>query len=236
MKLTQYLWIIPFVSFLAGYLVVQRMTNVDQVEAPALVGKQLQHAVAILSEKNLNLRFITQKEDPDLPEGTILSQTPAAGRTIKPHQAIHVVICKKPEKIAAPLLINKSITAIEKELSLLGVRNKSYSVASNKPVNSCIAQFPAPGTPLEENKIATYLSCGNKKQLLMPDLQGKPIDDVVEFLKRHSCKIEILHAGKKTNTQHSQNSIVCNQRPLAGSFVRMSYDKPLFVQLQAKNN
>jgi len=59
------------------------MTNVDQIQAPALVGKQLQNAVALLSQKNLNVRFITQKEDPDLPHGTILSQTPAAGRNVK---------------------------------------------------------------------------------------------------------------------------------------------------------
>ena len=235
MKLTYYLWILPFLSFLAGYLLLQRMTSVDQVQVPALVGKQLQNAVAALSEKNLNLRFITQKSDPDLPHGTILSQTPSAGKKIKPHQAIHVVISKKPEKLAAPMLINKSITAIEKELALQSIRNKTYSVSSKKPINSCIAQFPAPGTPLEENKVVTYLSCGNQKQLLMPNLQGKPISEATEFLNRYNVQVEIQKSSqKKYNSKSGANNIIINQRPLAGSFVTFEPDKPLFVQLQIK--
>ena len=235
MKLTHYLWILPFLSFFAGYLLLQRVTNVDQLEAPALVGKQLQSVVATLSEKNLNLRFITQKEDPDLPHGTILSQTPAAGRNVKPHQAIHVVISQKPEKFAAPLLINKSITAIQKELGLQNIRNKSYPVASNKPINSCIAQFPAPGTPLEDNKIVTYLSSGNQKQLLMPDLRGRSAPEVAAFLKKQNVEMEILHSkDPKKNHMHDQDRIIANQRPLAGAFMTLSPEKPLFVQLEVK--
>jgi len=226
MKLTYYLWTLPFFSFLTGYLLLQRITNVDQIQAPALVGKQLQSAIATLSEKNLNLRFIAQKEDPDLPHGTILSQTPLAGRNVKPHQAIHIVISKKPEKIVAPMLLNKSVAAIEKELSLAGVRNKFYPVASKKPTNSCIAQFPAPGTPLEENKLVTYLSAGHKKPLLMPSFQGKSLDVVKEFLSRYNVQIEVQKSGP--------GDTIANQRPLAGSFVNFDPRKPLFVQLQTR--
>jgi len=124
------------------------------------------------------------------------------------------------------MLINKSITAIEKELSLLGIRNKSYLVASNKPVNTCIAQFPAPGSPLDENKVVTYLSAGHKKPLLMPNFQGKTLPEARDFLSHYDVQIEVQQSGP--------NNQITNQRPLAGSLVELEPGKPLFVQLQIK--
>ncbi|GAG41516.1 unnamed protein product, partial [marine sediment metagenome] len=153
MKTQTYLWTVPFFCFIAGYLFLQWVSKVQYLEAPPLVGKQLQDAVAQLSGKNLNIRLIAQKEDPDLPGGTILSQSPAAGQKIKPHQAIHAVISKKPEKIIAPNLINKSKEVIDRELAALGLRSKIHFLPSNRPINSCITQHPAQGQPIEENKI-----------------------------------------------------------------------------------
>ncbi len=235
MEIKNYLWALPFFSFLAGYLIIQRFSSIDLLEAPALVGRQLQNAVVELSEKNLNIRLITQKEDPDLPEGTILSQTPISGQKIKPHQALHVVISKKPEKRAAPQLINKSIERIEKELDKVGIRNKSYRLPSNRPTGSCIAQLPTAGTLLQENKITTYISCENKKTVLMPNFKGKSVPEAMDFLQKHNVKTDIMHISN-TDKSHicDHNCIINDQRPLAGALVTLKDEKPLLVQLQAK--
>ncbi|MCK5632569.1 PASTA domain-containing protein [bacterium] len=235
MKIKNYLWALPFFSFFAGYLFVQRISSIEQLQAPSIVGKQLQNAVAELSAKNLNLRFITQKEDPDLPQGTILSQTPCAGQNIKPHQSLYVVISKKPEKIAAPLLTKKSRTTIEKELLALGVRNKSYFLPSNAPTDSCIAQLPAFGNLLQEKKVITYISSGNKKPVLIPNFKNKSITDILEFLQKYEIKAEITHtSAKKIDHICDQNCIITNQRPLAGSIVTISPQNPTLIQLQAQ--
>jgi len=235
MKVKDFFWTIPFFCFIAGYVLLRHLSHIDQLEAPAIVGTQLQYAVTELSSKNLNLRLIAQKEDSDLPHGTVLSQTPIAGQQVKPHQAIHVVLSKKPDKQTAPNVINKFDTVIQKELEHLGVRNKTYFLPSNKPHNSCIAQFPAPGSPLDENKIITYLSAGSNKSVLFPKLKGRPVPEVVEFLEKHGIKTEVLHSSRTPlGHQCDHTCTITDQRPLTGSIVHLNTQKPLLVQLQAK--
>jgi len=233
MKLQNYLWTLPFLSFLAGYLVLQQFSRVEKLEAPNIVGRQLQEAVAELSAHNLNIRFIAQKNDPDLPEGTILSQTPAAGQQIKPHQAIHVLISKSPHKIAAPLLVGKPEQVIKQQLSALGIRSTFHRLASNRPFNTCIAQLPTAGTQLEKDKVTVYLSAGSKKPILLPDLKGKTVPKVAEFLQRYNVQMELVHT-KPENQDHQcdQNCVITDQRPLAGSIVILSEEKPLVLHLQ----
>lgn len=237
MNIKNYLWAFPFLSFLAGYFLLQKISNVSKLNAPALVGKQLQEAVAVLSDNNLNLRLITQKDDADLPAGTILSQTPSAGQNIKPYQALHVVVSKKPQKKAAPALIYKSAQQIEKILKKDGIRNKSYYQPSNCPRNSCIAQQPATGKPLETNKIVTYISSGNSKPVLLPDFRGKTATEAVDFLKSHHCCNAQISHGSRGGKNHvcDQFCIITHQRPLAGSIINLDDKKPFSVHLQAKS-
>ena len=235
MNIKQYVWIAPFLSFLAGYLVLQRISHVNSFKTPALVGQSLQPAIATLSAHNLNVCLITQKEDPDLPQGTILSQTPQAGQVIKPHQSVYIVISKKPQKIAAPLLINKSHTIINKELDALGIRNKTYYLTSNRPCHSCIAQLPAAGIQLEENKIITYFSGGNDRPALIPNLKGKSVPDVIAFLQQYTNLPEIIHITKQ-HENHTCNAkcTVVDQRPLAGSIITLNPHKTPLIQLQVR--
>ena len=235
MNIKQYFWIAPFLSFLAGYLVLHRISHVNSFKTPALVGQSLQPAIATLSAHNLNVRLITQKEDPDLPQGTILSQTPRAGHVIKPHQAVYIVISKKPQRIAAPLLINKSHTAINKELDALGIRNKTYYLTSNRPCHSCIAQLPAAGIQLEDNKITTYLSWGNDRPVLIPNLKGKSAPDVIEFLQQYNISPEIIHITKQHETHMCDTKCtIVDQRPLAGSIITLNAHKAPLIQLQVR--
>lgn len=216
---------------------LQRMYSVDQLEAPSLVGKQLQDAVAELSAYNLNIRLIDQKEDPDLPQGTILSQTPAVGQKIKPHQAIHVVISKQQEKKLCPALVKKTAHEIHTELHSLKIRNKNYFMPSAQPINHCIAQFPSAGSVLDEPRIITYLSAGNNKPVLMPNLKGKTGAQATEFFRHHTetTKLDLIHSSPQLSDHICNDQcIIVDQRPLAGSIERLDANKPLLVQLQVR--
>jgi len=235
MKIQNYLWAFPFICFLLGYLMLKKISNLGELPAPSLVGKKLQDAVTILSEKNLNLRILAQKNDADLPQGTILSQTPAAKQLIKPHQALHIVLSKKPEKQIAPQLIGNYEKTIETLLQKNNIRYKKQYLPSNCPKNSCIAQHPATGKPLEDNKIILYLSSGNSKPVLLPDFSGKPVPEITTFLNQYeNIDVCITHSPKTSNHICDQTCIITQQRPLAGSLVTLNAEKPLLVQLQAK--
>jgi len=202
---------------------------------PAIVGKQLLKAISILSDHKLNIRFLAQKEDSDLPQGTILSQKPLPGRKIKANQAIYVVISKKPPKIPCPALLNKSLDTFLKDLENKHIRNNSYFLPSSYPKHNCFAQYPHPLTPLEGKHVITYISDGNKKPVILPDFRNKRITKVVEFLKKYEphIKTEIIHSpASKFGHICNENCVISDQRPLAGSIITLDEKKPIAVHLK----
>ena len=107
-QIRSFLWLTPFASFIFGYLLIALLHPQPIIKTPALIGKTLDQAILILSQANLNLRIVGQKEEAQLPEGTIISQTPAPGSSIKEHQALYVTIAKKPVPQAMPSLCRKN--------------------------------------------------------------------------------------------------------------------------------
>jgi len=208
------------------------MFQTRKISAPTIVGKKLLEAIAELSDHNLNVRIITQKEDPDLPQGTILSQTPKAGMSIKPNNSIYVVISKKPHKILCPMLINKKMNDIFQDLKEKNIRNKSYLLPSNCPISSCIAQFPSAGKMLKKNNVITYISFGNKKPVLVPNFKNKKLDDVLEFLNNYPIEAEVFNSARYIKKSTHDDFIVVNQKPLAGSIVNLDKNKPMLLQLK----
>jgi len=240
MRIKNYLWIAPFLSFLCGYLIFGKLFQPKEFCTPSIVGKKLLQAVSILSDHKLNIRFIAQKTDPDLPQGTILSQKPLAGRKIKPNQAVFVVISTKPPRLPCPDLINKSIDTVKKMLEKQNIRNKSYFLPSNHPQNNCIAQLPSCATPLEENNVITYLSAGNKKPVILPSFKHTNFSDIREFIQKWetTIKFDIINHPQANLEQLEDNTyIIIDQRPLAGSIVNLDNSKKkLKIHLKIAKN
>ena len=232
MSIKSYLWLIPFISFIAGYQLLYFFYGINEITTPTIVGKRLPQAFAILSQHNLNPRLLAQKEEPDLPEGTILSQTPAAGSAIKPNQSIFCVISKKPKKVTCPHLIGSKLPTIEQRLKEKNIRNKIYYLPSPYPTGNCITQLPSPNEPLQDNKLITYISAGNSKSVIFPYLKGKPAQNVQAFLEDRGIVVTLIHSQDKGRQHTCKNCIVLDQRPLAGSIIELSIENPLQVQLQ----
>ena len=241
MKLIHYLWPLPFISFSFGYLLLAYVCPADTIKTPSIVGITLQQALPILSSQNINIRLLVFKQETELPDGTILSQTPAANTPIKANQAVYLVLSQKPPQTLAPLLINKSADNIEKELKSKSIRHKTHLLQSNHPAKQCIGQYPTPGTPLDEKKIITYVSSGKHRPILLPNFRQKSISVVTEFLDTYSMKYTLSHQWLPqptlASTAHvcTQACIVSDQRPLAYSIIDHSQDRPIQVHLQVRH-
>lgn len=231
--LKKFLWTLPFLCFIAGYLFLTKLYPVKEIETPLVIGKTLQEACTILSGHNLNSRLIAIKEDPLLADGTIISQTPLAGQKIKPNQAVFIVASSLPHKNLAPQFVQKPLQEIEAEIISKNIRAKSYIMPSIALHNSCIAQWPEAGLPLENNKMIVYVAQSIKKPILVPYLKGKPVLEVVDFLKTNSIQVDVVHTNHDEQNQHQcDNCTILDQRPLAGSIIAHDAQKPLRIQLQ----
>jgi beta-lactam-binding protein with PASTA domain len=228
---SRHLWLLPFLSFIIGYLGISYFHTSKTLKAPALVGYNLEKAVTILCEHNLNIRIIDHKIDPDLTQGTFVSQTPVAGKSIKENQTIYVVIAQKPAAILMPNFYHKSSEQITAELEKLGLSAKIFPLPADNPDNLCIAQFPAAGAEVNKNAIIIYIA-GTPKPVIMPQCKGKPLDEVLEFFSLHGITSTILQSQQQSEIGDSGQPIILDQRPVAGSLVTWTAEKPLHVQLQ----
>lgn len=199
-----YLWVIPFLSFLLGYFTIQKIFQPKSFNTPAIVGKKLQEAIAILSKNQLYIKFVAEKEDSSLPHGTILSQKPVPGLQITPNQTVYVTISKKHDKSLCPDLMNKNISDINQTLKDKNLRNRCYYLPSNLPGNSCIAQYPAPESSIKDKSVITYISKGSKKPVIFPNFKNKNLSEVLEFLENHNIKTEILYTNKAGAAKYQQ--------------------------------
>src|SRR5436190_21567027 len=76
MNIKNYLWLLPFCSFILGYGIIQWFFNINSMPTPHLVGCYAHEILTLLSEKKLNLRVINQKEESNIPAVIIISQMP----------------------------------------------------------------------------------------------------------------------------------------------------------------
>jgi len=232
MKISSYLWAVPFISFLLGYYSVSFFYRIPVYATPALLGTSLQEAVAQLSDLHLNLRIIGRKQDNDLPTGTIISQMPQPKTKIKANQSIYCVISEKDAASSVPHLIKKTKDSLITELNAIGLRFMLFYVESMLPVDTCIAQWPQPGQLLQDNqKLIVYLSAGSNKPIIWPNFKTMAVNDVVEHLAMYGITPTITHRSASAE-QHacSDACIIVDQRPLPGSIVPLQQD--MTVQLQ----
>lgn len=231
----KFLWALPFVCFIAGYLFLTKLYPAKEFETPIVVGKTLQEACTILARQNLNSRLIALKEDPLLPDGTIISQTPQAGQKIKPNQAVFIVASTQPEKNSAPDYVQKPLSEFEPELAAQNIRAKIYSVPSTAQSGICIAQWPEADLPLENNKMILYVSQTINKPIIIPNVKNKPVLEVINFLKTNGIQTDVIHTHGDQEENHTcAECIILDQRPLAGSIIALDPQKPLRMQLQVK--
>lgn len=225
-----FFWVLPFLAFLAGYQLLRSLSHVEIVEVPPLVGLHMHDAIKILSSHQLNVRILAEKEDPDIQEGIIVSQTPLPLQRVKPHQSIFVVITRKPPQPKAPTLYGLSQDQAQLKTQEAGLTLKCSLLESTYPQGSIIAQGVQPGDEVDDKSIHAYCSSGTTSLRIVPDLKGKRVDEVISFFKQYSIKVDVKHPDAELG--HSCSSCtIRDQRPFAGTLIDLK--KPFSIAVTA---
>jgi len=215
-----------------GYLISALLLRVEQVSTPALVGKDLSYALKALSNANLNMRLIGQKEDRDLPASTIISQTPRAGHAVRPNQSIFLVISTQPPRTILPDLVGMHEEQARQAISNLNIRSKLLTVPSVYPSGTCLGQTPPAQASTADEPLLAYCAQPTAKPIIWPNFVGKPLQAVADVLSHNHIEAHISHVKPRESQPDSQEAMVTDQRPLAGSLLMLDPEHPLVVQLQ----
>jgi len=203
------------------------------IATPSLIGNSIHNAIILLSQHNLNVRILGEKEDADVPPGTVLSQTPAPGQYIKSHQSVFLLLAKQPPEQYAPLVLNQTTEVIKQLAHQQNLHIKQYTLPTIYPTDTCFAQYPCADEPLPHNEpLIAYIAQAITKPIIWPDFTGYTVEEIRSFLASHNITIEPIHRYPIAKNHTCSQCIVQNQRPYAGSLITINPTKPLQVQLQ----
>lgn len=230
MKLKDFFWTLPFLCFLATYIILSLLFAKPSISTPSLIGTQLTNAFTLLSQHNLNPRLLRQQVDDELPAGTILSQIPAPGQKIKPYQQVFLTVSKKNDTRSAPQIVGKQYAHAIGQLKESDIKHKVFYLASKKPKGTVTAQLPTAGNAMVNNRMTLYVSEGSTKPVLFPDFTQHTAQEVTQFLSTYNITPRLYHTRSVTKQHDCSSCIVIGQQPLPGSIIDI--EKPVSVQLK----
>lgn len=221
-KFHLFLWIIPFVAFLIGYLIADSFLHKTSLSAPNVIGKLLSEAVQTLSKHHLGVRLLQQRPDATLPEGTILDQLPKPNQKIRPNQHVFVTVSTRQRSIAAPDFWGKKESDVLASVAKESIDPQIIHIQSAYPAGMCIAQIPHVGQECENKKMVLYISGTKEQKSIMPNLKGSLLSVVEESLRHHDIRAEIFHTYTPSPEHQCANCKIIDQQPVPGAIIDMS--------------
>jgi len=227
----QNIWLAPFLVFFSTYFALHLWFKSSSFPAPTITGMNLVQATKILSEHQLHPEIIQIKEDKDIPTATIIHQTPPAGRMIKEHQTVYVVITEKPMDHKAPSCVGLSREQIKQIANAFGLKPKFYEIPYPYLTDHCFAQWPSAAQTIKSKSMVCYMAQKETALSIWPNFKGKRLDEVKAFLEHYDIAMQTnipIESGKIYYIQE--------QQPKAGSILNLkeSDDMVVCVTLSTK--
>lgn len=186
-KFIAILIVILLLGFLTGaFLSFGKFWSNAQVVVPNVVGQSQEAAKNILTSKNLRVQ-VTENYDADVPEGFVISQTPAAGETVKEDRLVTIYVSKGGEKISVPDVTGLTKEEAANQLSKAGLKVGDISEEfSDKPAGTVLRQSPNAGDKLEKGKsVNLIVSKGQEvKKSGVPDVIGDSLGSAKEIIQK----------------------------------------------------
>lgn len=160
----------------------------DEIEVPAIEGKDFAVANELLKKVGLRLRIEEGRHNTKFPDRIIISQDPPRGRVVRKNREILAVVSLGPEQYKVPDLKGLSLREVKKSLN----NNKLYlGKVTYKPKNAnrpdeVLEQKPLPGTlALKGTKVNIVVNKGlGMAKVSVPDCSGRTLARVGPVLKK----------------------------------------------------
>jgi len=211
-KLLFYFIVFIIAVTVAGFMISKVFNLGGKVEVPSLIGRDIQKAKGLLTERSLSLQIEGEDYDPEIPAGYIIRQDVSPGERVRKGSIIKVVVSKGQEMFSMPSFEGQLLEDAKLTLRNLGIKIGKITWVHSDTVEKgrIIAQRPLPGNT-EGNKINFLVSLGPYEVFYKcPSFVNKPIDDVRELAETLGLKL----------IEQGEGNRVIFQKPEAGAVVK----------------
>jgi eukaryotic-like serine/threonine-protein kinase len=205
--------LLTYLLFAAAAMRVALKTR--EVVVPALAGKTVNDATAVLFQSGLNLKVEdARRTDPKVPAGQILSQEPEPGTRTRRERSVKVWVSAGPRSTIVPTLLGDSDRSAQLRLQQDGLTLAGVSeVRSGEyPPDAVIAQNPEPKS--NAPKVAILVNRAERgATYVMPDLIGVNGDRAADLLRARAFRVSVVGDHPYPGVPAG---IVLRQNPQAG--------------------
>jgi beta-lactam-binding protein with PASTA domain len=228
-KLLRYflLGLVLLLVFVVSALVAMRFAiHGREVRVPKLAGLTPAEAERIANANGLVLSVEDRFYTTNVPEGRIVSQSPAPETRVRSGWKVMVAESLGPQRAAIPNLVGQSEHAADVNLSRRGLQVGSVA-AVHLPGASpgmVIAQSPPPNAKNAASpKVNLIVAAGdNVPQYVMPNFVGRSIDEATGVLESEGFvvgKVQSIAAASRPSDAPVAPGTIVRQHPAAGQKV-----------------
>ncbi len=163
--------------FLYNYFIKDLLTATEDFEVPSIVGLDIEYVQNSSRYEDFNIEVGGYDYDSDQADGTILTQDPQSGRSVKAGQTITVTIAGGDVSQEIPQVVNMENKKAVKALNDLGFYNVETEFKASEDVTSgyVIDVYPSVGETVSVNS-TIYLTVSkgpDDEMVVVPNLSGK---------------------------------------------------------------
>jgi eukaryotic-like serine/threonine-protein kinase len=189
-----------------------------QVAVPSVDGLGEQKASAQLTNAGLVVGRVVRQADDSVPDGRVIRTSPAAGTTVDKGTEVTLVVSSGPQQVAVSDVVG--LTADEARQTLSG-QGLTVSVAEEGSdevdPGTVLRQDPAGGTAVDPGTTVTIVVARAIPTVVVPDLLGQSGTEASDTLTAAGLE---PRESQQTVTDPTQDGIVLDQRPAAGTEVK----------------
>lgn len=203
----------------------------DEVEVPAITGKDLNKANEMLKKRGLRLRLEEGRHTTKFPNRIIISQEPVGGKTVRKDREVLAVVSLGPDQYRVPNLKGYSLREVKKALSnnKLALGKVSYVTKDSNRPDEVLEQKPVAETlVVKGTRVNVTINKGfGMAKVVVPDCRGRQLSRSLALLKKAG-----LNLGKVIwSVSDSPAGEVISQSPPSGADVTNDSEVELEVSI-----
>lgn len=196
----------------------------ELIAVPDVVNETSEEASFILGQASLEIGEIQREFSDTVPQGTVISQSPRAGKKVSKNTEVNLVVSKGEEIISVPDLIGKLLNEATVELEQLGLQvDKSREYSEDVEKDRIIRQSPQPGTEIKKGVTVSLVVSRGPEMVKVPEVRESAEPEAIE---------SITKAGLSPDVQYikgGENGKVIEQYPAAGTEVKKGSSVTIYV-------
>jgi len=172
------------------------------ITCPDIVGKELSDAKRIAEAKDMSVIVSRYEKRKDIPYNYVISQRPEPSMPVRKGRTLSVVVSEGPLLVNVPLLTNHTLTYAEETLKERYLPIKQVINVPGGNVGTIVAQSPRSGRNIVDDEGMTLMLASRQKRFyIMPDLAGKPLNEIVNELEKKQIKYFVTYVDRPGRPQ-----------------------------------